>query len=653
MNKSSLLLSFKKEESFFFKPLRGAFFFEKKKQKTFICLFGLVLGQAHASEALSASDVQAIVTRVVEAAATMKKPATVAVTDRVGSGLAVWQMPGAPDPVSIMNNPDGHQAGLNGAAVPASAVAISKAITAAYLSSSYGNAFTTRTASQIIQDHFDPGTANAASGPLYGVQFSQLPCADLMTRVVPGDALSITQGPHRSPLGLAGDPGGIPLYKGGQLVGGVGVKASGAYGLDANIHVNDHSIDEGLALAGAEGFSPPAGILASTITVGGLLLKYTDVAAAALVSPRSRRVLTAATMPGGLKTVPGYYAASNGFIAGSAYETPASGLVPDTSGLIDAANPPDVLITGSCPGGACQTRYPAIAGAGPEALSQAEVLAILRAGYTLILNTRAQIRNPPGSAAAISISIVDAYGRILGIISKSDAPIFGIDVSLQKARSAVLLSTASAGATLDSVSASAKYVTAATNFFHAPVFSQDHAWSARAIGNVARDTYPDGISGTPNGPLGVSATYSTPFDDGLQLDLVTADLVAGLAYIAGATATDAPDYCTSLPAPGGSPVAPKPVLADGLQIFPGGFPIFRNGMLIGGVGASGDGVDQDDLIAFLSLYNAGVTLKTGVGHAPASIRANLLSSGGVAPVYVSCPFAPFLNNSENNVCSGK
>ena len=203
MNKSSLLLSFKKEESFFFKPLRGAFFFEKKKQKTFICLFGLVLGQAHASEALSASDVQGIVTRVVEAAATMKKPATVAVTDRVGSVLAVWQMPGAPDPVSIMNNPDGHQAGLNGAAVPASAVAISKAITAAYLSSSYGNAFTTRTASQIIQDHFDPGTANAASGPLYGVQFSQLPCADLMTRVVPGDALSITQGPHRSPLGLA------------------------------------------------------------------------------------------------------------------------------------------------------------------------------------------------------------------------------------------------------------------------------------------------------------------------------------------------------------------------------------------------------------------------------------------------------------------
>ena len=476
-----------------------------------------------------------------------------------------------------------------------------------------------------------------------------------MTRVVPGDALSITQGPHRSPLGLAGDPGGIPLYKGGQLVGGVGVKASGAYGLDANIHVNDHSIDEGLALAGAEGFSPPAGVLASTITVGGLLLKYTDVAAAALVSPRSRRVLTAATMPGGLKTVPGYYAASNGFIAGSAYETPASGLVPDTSGLIDAANPPDVLITQRLlvELAGRKTRELLLEIDRARAFQVREVLAILRAGYTLILNTRAQIRNPPGSAAAISISIVDAYGRILGIISKSDAPIFGIDVSLQKARSAVLLSTASAGATLDSVSASAKYVTAATNFFHAPVFSQDHAWSARAIGNVARDTYPDGISGTPNGPLGVSATYSTPFDDGLQLDLVTADLVAGLAYIAGATATDAPDYCTSLPAPGGSPVAPKPVLADGLQIFPGGFPIFRNGVLIGGVGASGDGVDQDDLIAFLSLYNAGVTLKTGVGHAPASIRANLLSSGGGAPVYVNCPFAPFLNNSENNVCSGK
>jgi hypothetical protein len=53
---------------------------------------------------------------------------------------------------------------------------IAKAITAAYLSSS-GNAFTTRTASNIVQEHFPkaPNTAGLESGPLFGVQFSSLP----------------------------------------------------------------------------------------------------------------------------------------------------------------------------------------------------------------------------------------------------------------------------------------------------------------------------------------------------------------------------------------------------------------------------------------------------------------------------------------------
>ncbi len=36
---------------------------------------------------------------------------------------------------------------------------------------------------------------------------------------------------------------------------------------------------------------------------------------------------------------------------------------------------------------------------------------------------------------------------------------------------------------------------------------------------------------------------------------------------------------------------------DGLVLFPGGVPIYKNGILVGGLGVSGDGVDQDDLIA--------------------------------------------------------
>lgn len=46
---------------------------------------------------------------------------------------------------------------------------------------------------------------------------------------------------------------------------------------------------------------------------------------------------------------------------------------------------------------------------------------------------------------------------------------------------------------------------------------------------------------------------------------------------------------------------PRPVkglgLDNGFQIFAGGLPLYRNGVLVGGVGVSGDGIDQDDLVA--------------------------------------------------------
>ena len=36
---------------------------------------------------------------------------------------------------------------------------------------------------------------------------------------------------------------------------------------------------------------------------------------------------------------------------------------------------------------------------------------------------------------------------------------------------------------------------------------------------------------------------------------------------------------------------------SGVVFFPGSVPLYRNGVLIGGLGISGDGVDQDDYVA--------------------------------------------------------
>jgi len=37
---------------------------------------------------------------------------------------------------------------------------------------------------------------------------------------------------------------------------------------------------------------------------------------------------------------------------------------------------------------------------------------------------------------------------------------------------------------------------------------------------------------------------------------------------------------------------------NGIITFPGGVPLYRNGALVGGIGVSGDGVDQDEAVAF-------------------------------------------------------
>src|SRR5213593_988880 len=148
---------------------------------------------------LTTSDVQTIIAQAVSAAAALNRAVTVAVTDREGNVLGVFQMTGAPATTRITGGGRTGQ-GLEGLDVPASLAAISKAGTASVFSTQ-GNAFTSRTASFIIQEHFPPGVSFQPGGPLFGVQFSQLPCSDIKRPALP--------------LGLSADAGSAPLYKHG------------------------------------------------------------------------------------------------------------------------------------------------------------------------------------------------------------------------------------------------------------------------------------------------------------------------------------------------------------------------------------------------------------------------------------------------------
>lgn len=587
-----------------------------------------------AQDVLTVQDVERILAQVVTAAQARSQRATVAVTDRIGNVLAVYAMDGA-TPTFRIDGGRGVFGGLEQVAVlPSGAAAISKALTGAYLSSA-ANAFTSRTASQIIQEHFNPSELNQLSGPLFGVQFSQLSCSDLMRRddsVAAGDA---TMGPKRAPLGLSADPGGLPLYKNGRVVGGIGVIADAIYGLDLDITNIDVDEDETLAVAGSLGFEAPVDIRANRITLDGRSARFVD----ALQTGAPATSITG--LPGALAAVPGYFPVA-AIRAGTAYGLPSSGIRRDTGPF--AALGGYVLVDGSN-----TNRFPVRAGTDGRLTAQ-ESQQILSSALTLASRARAQIRRPLGQAAQVTITVVDTNGAVLGLVRAPDAPIFGTDVALQKARSAAFLSNPVAGAELLALpaatspipmatSAMGQYVTALRNFMgDAFSLSNGTALSTKAIGNLSRPFYPDGIIGNANGPLSKPYAQWSPFSNGMQLDL-------SLNAIVAAAFGDLGVGCTGLSR-----------LVNGLQIFSGGMPIYRIvagvPQLVGGIGVSGDGTDQDDMIAFLGLAQAGAALGTGIGNAPTALRADAIPLPVGRLRYVQCPVAPFNDSTVQNVCTG-
>ena len=157
------------------------------------------------------------------------------------------------------------------------------------------------------------------------------------------------------------------------------------------------------------------------------------------------------------------------------------------------------------------------------------------------------------------------------------------------------------------------------------------------MGNIARPFLPDGINGAGPGPLSKPFTSWSPFAVGFQLDLVRDKLVTNILA--------------------GSNTGPCSTILgfnkfNGIQIFPGSVPIYRGNQLVGAIGISGDGIDQDDMIAFLGLANAGLALGTGIANAPPAQRADTVTVPGGQLRYVSCPVAPFLDTTATNVCNG-
>jgi uncharacterized protein GlcG (DUF336 family) len=210
------------------------------------------------------------------------------------------------------------------------------------------------------------------------------------------------------------------------------------------------------------------------------------------------------------------------------------------------------------------------------ALSVDDVRKIVQNAIDRASVTRAAIRLPLGSRTHMVIAVADASGNILAIYRMPDSPIFSIDVALTKARNVVYFSSPDRDA-LD-----------------LPGVPLGTAVTNRSIGFASQTFFPSGIYNSKPGPFA---------------DMYGADLAAP---------------CTQ----GHQPANAN---QSGIVFFPGSAPLYRNGVLVGGLGVSGDGVEQDDY----------VTAGGAQGYEPpAGMRADQIVLRGVRLPYWKFPRNP-------------
>jgi uncharacterized protein GlcG (DUF336 family) len=496
------------------------------------------------NQSLTQANVETLIAQAVEQAERRGERITVAVTDREGNPLGVFAMTGAPAaPCIVLPNP---------AFGPASSAeeAIQKARTAAFLSSSQ-HGFTTLTACFITRDHFPPGLPNLPGGPLFGVAASSLPGGDIQ----PGGS------------GLTGAPGGVPVFKNGDLVGGLGVSGGSDCSGFAACLCSCVLVDEIIALGAVIGFEVDDDERGDTTFLEGIRLLFANA-----------------------KTPPGNFTLSFS-------DALTRGAVNGSFPVLAAPSPRfpfegEVVLTGLEATHDFSIRGSTLAGG----LTAAEVRRIIDQAVAQAGRTRAAIRRPIGSPARTFISVVDLDGSVLGVWRTPDATLFSFDVSVQKARTVVAFSSPSCPAAANCPAPGA-WLGARLRVILGVPANQEMAVTSRAAGFLAQDFFPPGID---EETLGDDVQAGPLF--GIQDDLADDAFLNGLAPF-----------------------------GNGITVFPGGIPLYRNGLLVGGIGVSGDGVDQDDIIAFAGSRGF---------EPPSGIRCDRFFFDGVRLPYVKFPRRP-------------
>jgi uncharacterized protein GlcG (DUF336 family) len=498
------------------------------------------------AQILTADDVLAVIRTAAQALS--DDTMAVAVVDRAGTILGVYRRS-----QTDSRTPD---------------IAVSLARTTAYFSNDQAP-LSSRTVRFISGIHFPPGIANQPNAALYGVENINRGC-DLDVR---GDA--IFNFPIDRPRSIAGtfgaagttglpcrpsdtrgcavggpirgengqliyglgittgkadvrdtgngteetiNPGGIPLFRAGKLIGGVGV--AGVSRDRAEFAALVASAANGRGITTAIDFPQPLPV-PGAIFIDGLRLPFTEAAA-------DRR--PAGSSPGD-------------FLQGTLVVTPRNGRQAPEGYLIGPRG-------SSQPGGLTLTDVRAIV---DQAVAQAAI-------------TRAQVRLPLGQSASFIIAITDQAGDILAEFRNVDSLFDAVDVVPAKARNAYYFSTREGYEVLRGFVNAARYDT--YSWEPEPPAGRGWALTSRTLSFGGQPLFPPGID-----------LERTP-TPGPWFDLFIYDTL---------------NPCTEGPGPsrGGNRAF---LNQNGITWFPGSAPLFKGGQLVGGIGVSGDGVEQNDLV---------------------------------------------------------
>ncbi len=467
---------------------------------------------------LTSDDVAAV---VAAAASSVNSDALViAVSDRQGDILAIYKKPGAPatSPANF------------GIQADTAEVAVALARTTSFFSNDQAP-LSSRTVRFISGIHFPPGIDFTSNAPLYGIENTnrgcpfnadyipgqEFPPARSINGLEPGLGILTGKANLNDSDGGAVNPGGVPLFKQGVLVGGVGV--AGVAGDVAEFAAYTGSYGANL---GAHPAAP------GVVIVGGIALPFVNQT----------------TRPAGY----GPGTADGAYVFG-----PLSSPKPAPEGDLVAPR------------------------AGPiGGLTADEVQGIVNATITQANATRAVIRLPIGSRARFAIAVADLDGTLIALHRMPDATIFSIDVAVAKSRNVIFFSGPNRTAS------------------DLPGVPMGTAVTNRTIGFGGQPIYPPGIDNTAPGPFFPLYVFDTqhPCTQGSQ-----------------------------------APNANQ----NGIVFFPGALPLYRNGVLVGGLGVSGDGVDQDDFATSAGGANF---------PAPTNIRADQIIDQDVRLPYIKFPQNP-------------